>query len=240
MAVSLFNQLPDELIKNVLSYWSPHNAKDFERIKKLMNTYQKGVKDPNYYLKMLMEHPEETKMRFRFTKSCFYYKDYRDTKERRINLKKDLYDYHNFISNGLKDDYNYILLDKLKVIEDGNPDFYHNTIIELYKADKDFWTYENFNIEYEEYDELDDEGDVILRRKVKHFWENKYKIFREFYLFLIFKRQLNTYLLGIPSDKKVIIDDESHIRNLYENTLYYGKYLGMGDYTGLGGRKNLP
>jgi hypothetical protein len=117
-----WKNLPDDLIKCVMEYWSPRNAMNSQQIKKLKE-FHKNKKhnktDPNNYLKMLMENPDKTEYRFRFTKQCLFYKNISysvrstEDKEKRINMKTELGYYHNFfISQFCKQQY-YTVIDNM-------------------------------------------------------------------------------------------------------------------------------
>jgi hypothetical protein len=83
----------------------------------------------------------------------------------------------------------------LENIKEKQPSFYHQAIIEIYKEDKDFWTYE-------------------ASGKGLDKWNLKLIIFKEFY--------------------KHVIKNDRVITELYNNTLNFGEYFGMGEYAGSG------
>jgi hypothetical protein len=101
-----------------MEYWSPRDAVNRQQLKKLKAFY-KGKKhtttDPNNYLKMLMENPDKTEYRFRFTKKCLFVK-VKDEKwyggETRINMESDLCRYHNFLRCSIKLEY-YAIIEKM-------------------------------------------------------------------------------------------------------------------------------
>lgn len=157
MAMNKFSELPDDLITNIMSYWSPRNAKDFERIKKLMWIYQKGLGNPTNYIINIINNPDKCRMRIRYTKKCLFYVKSINDREHRIILTDvlSMYQFRDYICKNI---YLECTQDILLKIQYNDKSFYKNTIIELYKADQDFWNYTN-------------SGE----------WRHKYIIFQHFY-----------------------------------------------------------
>lgn len=132
---TIWAKLPDELINAVMEYWSPKIAIENEQINKLMKLFMSrkcpdsakeyGFKDPENYLKKMIEYqssiPIQYKIKtciyeYKLTKKCLIYKGHFGTK--RLNIQKNLREYHSTLNISVHTDFvnciRYLLINRVK------------------------------------------------------------------------------------------------------------------------------
>jgi hypothetical protein len=169
---TIWAKLPDELINAVMEYWSPKIAIENEQINKLMKLFMSGkcpdsakeygFKDPNNYLKKMIEYHSSIPIQYKF-KTCIW--EYKITKKclmikgrfgyrRRLNIQNNLKEYHNTLKIVHSDFVNcirYLLInrvknnDKSKYKQYLDDEMYKLLCINTHKND-DYEAIENFNI----------------------------------------------------------------------------------------------